>query len=160
MNKEETYRYLDNHGVNYEITEHSAVFNMEELNSVLLAYPDRIAKNLFIRDDKKRNYYLITIKGDKHVDLKQFRKTHALRSLTFASAEDLMTIMRLNPGAVTPLGLLNDEERKITLYLDSAFGNGIVGVHPNDNTATVWLKAKDLMRIISEHGNPVEQTEL
>ena len=73
----------------YEVTEHKAVFNMEELDSVQLPYPEWDAKNLFVRDDKKRNYYLITVKGDKRVDLKEFRRRHGLRALTFASAEDL-----------------------------------------------------------------------
>ena len=155
MTKQETYDYLTEHGVSYETTEHAAVYNMEELDAVELPYPDRDGKNLFVRDDKKRNYYLITVRGDKRVDLKAFRKEHGLRNLSFASADDLMSIMKLTPGAVSPLGFLNDEERKVTLYLDDAFGDGLIGIHPNDNTATVWLKSGDLVRIIEEHGNPV-----
>lgn len=156
MTKEETYQFLTDHGVAYEVTEHGAVFNMAELDAVKLPYPDADAKNLFVRDDKRRNYYLITIKGDKRVDLKDFRKKHELRPLTFASAEELMDIMKVFPGAVTPLGLLSDEEHKVKLYLDEAFGVGPVGIHPNDNTATVWLKTADLVRVIKEHGNDVE----
>ena len=57
MNKQETYRFLKEHGISCEITEHKAVFNMEELDSVALPYPEWDAKNLFVRDDKKRNYY-------------------------------------------------------------------------------------------------------
>ena len=68
-----------------------------------------------------------------------------------------MDIMGLIPGAVTPFGLLNDSECKVTLFLDNDFMNGLglIGVHPNDNTATVWLKAKDLMKLIQQHGNTV-----
>ena len=53
--------------------------------------------------------------------------------------------MHLIPGAVTPLGILNDEERKVKMFLDDYFlkGNGLIGVHPNDNTATVWMQAED-----------------
>ena len=160
MTKQETYEHLTKHGVQYEVTEHEAVFNMEELDAVALPYPDRDAKNLFVRDDKKKNYYLITVRGDKRVDLKEFRKKHQLRNLSFASAEDLMSIMGLIPGAVTPLGLLSDEERKVTLYLDAAFGDGLAGVHPNDNTATVWLKAADIAQLISEHGNTVHIVDI
>ena len=160
MTKQETYDYLAAHGINFEITEHRAVFNMEELDAVELPYPDCDAKNLFVRDDKKRNYYLITVKGDKRVDLKEFRKAHGLRNLSFASADDLMSIMKLILGAVTPLGLLADEDRKVTLYLDAAFGDGLIGVHPNDNTASVWLKASDLVKIIEEHGNTVNIVEI
>ncbi len=160
MTKRETYDYLTDHGVEYEVTEHIAVYNMEELNAVRLPYPDRDAKNLFVRDDKKRNYYLITVKGDKRVDLKEFQQRFGTRKLSFASADDLMAIMGLIPGAVTPLGLLNDGERKAALYLDEAFLGGLVGVHPNDNTATVWMKAEDLIRLIREHGNTVHTVAL
>ena len=160
MTKLETYAFLTKAGIQYEITEHQAVFNMKELETVEQPYPDCDAKNLFVRDDKKRNYYLITVKGDKRLDLKEFRKTQGLRNLSFASPEELMSIMKLIPGAVTPLGLLNDEEHKVTLYLDAAFGDGLIGVHPNDNTATVWLKAAALVRLIENHGNTVYVAEI
>ena len=69
MNKEEIYKYLTDNGVKYEITEHKAVFNMEELGDVELPCPEWDAKNLFVRDDKKSNYYLITMRGGKRVNL-------------------------------------------------------------------------------------------
>ena len=107
--------------------------------------------------DKKQNYYLITVKGEKRVNLKAFRKAQGTRNLSFASAEDLMERLGLIPGAVTPLGVLNDETRSVKVFLDQDFLQepGLVGVHPNENTATVWLKAEDLIRIIREHGNEV-----
>ena len=160
MDKTDIYHYLDEHNIEYEITEHRAVFNMEELDSVDLPYPEWDAKNLFVRDDKKRNYYLITVKGDKRVDLKEFRKQQGLRALSFASAEDLLAIMQLTPGSVSPLGLLNDAEHRVHFYLDAEFTGNKIGVHPNDNTATVWMQTDDLMEIIQTHGNAAEYTRL
>lgn len=162
MNKQEVYDFLKERGIWVEITEHKAVFNMEELDSVELPYPQYDAKNLFVRDDKRKNYYLITVKGDKRVNLKEFRKNNQTRPLTFASEDDLLGIMRLTPGSVTPLGILNDDERKVKFYIDKEFLDelGIIGVHPNENTATVWLKTADLLKIITEHGNEYEVVEL
>lgn len=156
MNKEQTYQYLTEHGVRYETTEHGAVFNMEELAAVELPYPEYDAKNLFVRDEKRRSYYLITVRGDKRVDLKAFRREHGLKNLSFASSEELSGILGLIPGAVTPLGLLNDAERRVKLYLDESFSGHVIGVHPNDNTATVWLAPEELVRLLREHGNEVE----
>lgn len=153
MNKSETYQYLTEQNITYEVTEHKAVFNMEELDSVNLPYPEWDAKNLFVRDDKKRNYYLITVKGNKRVDLKQFRKRYSLRALSFASADELFLIMNLLPGSVTPLGVLNDTECKVHFYLDMEFSGNKIGIHPNDNTSTVWMQADDLMKLIQKHGN-------
>lgn len=160
MNKQETYQYLKDHNIPFEITEHRAVYNMEELDSIDLPYPEGDAKNLFVRDDKKKNYYLITVKGDKRVNLKDFRKAHGLRPLSFASPEDLKKYMDLTPGAVTPLGLLNVEEAPITLYLDSEFKYSIIGIHPNENTATVWLQGDDLVALLRENGCEVEIVEI
>lgn len=157
MNKEEIYNLIKEKGYWHEITEHKAVFTMNEVNDIYVPYPEYDAKNLFVRDDKKRNYYLITVKGNKKVDLKEFRKNNNTRPLSFASENDLMTILNLIPGSVTPLGLLNDQELKISFYLDQEFltGKKIIGVHPNDNTATIWLKVEDLIALIKEHGNEV-----
>ena len=162
MNKQEIYDFIKNKNIWYEITEHKAVYNMDELSEIEIPYPEYDAKNLFVRDDKKRNYYLITVKGNKRVDLKEFKNNNGTRPLSFASEQDLMSIMNLIPGAVTPLGLLNDNELKVIFYLDKEFltDKQIIGVHPNDNTATLWLKVTDLIDIIKKHGNQVNAVEL
>lgn len=157
MNRQQIYDYLQENSIWHEITQHKAVYNMAELAEVPCPYPEADAKNLFVRDDKKQNYYLITVKGEKRVNLKAFRKAQGTRNLSFASAEDLLERLALIPGAVTPLGVLNDETRSVQVFLDQDFLQepGLVGVHPNENTATVWLKTEDLIRIIREHGNEV-----
>jgi Ala-tRNA(Pro) deacylase len=162
MDKTEVYDFLDSKGISYEVTEHKAVYDMEEMAEIGLPYPEDNAKNLFVRDDKKRKYYLITVKGDKRVNLKAFRNAYGTRPLTFASAEDLLAIMKLTPGAVTPLGMLNDDHRQVEFYLDKDFleGNGRIGCHPNENTATVWLNSRDLLNMIEEHGNTVHIVEV
>ena len=73
-----------------------------------------------------------------------------------------MNIMKLIAGSVIPLGLLNDKKLKVIFYLDKDFLNDkqMIGVHPNDNTATLWLKVEDLIDIIKEHGNQVNVVEL
>ena len=163
MDKQQIYDYLKSHKIKFEITEHEAVFNMTELGRVDVPYPGRDAKNLLVRDDKKQNYYLITVKGNKRIDLKQFKKDHGTRHLSFASPDDLLKLMQLTPGAVTPLGLLSNEPATIQFFLDQDFLDdnkkrkdaGIIGIHPCDNTATVWLKTTDLIKLIKDHGNPI-----
>ena len=162
MNKQEIYDFIKSKNIWYEVIEHKAVFNMDELSEIEMPYPEYDAKNLFVRDDKKNNYYLITIKGNKRIDLKEFKTKNNTGRLSFASEQDLMSIMNLIAGSVTPLGLLNDTELKVIFYLDKDFlkDKKIIGVHPNDNTATLWLKVTDLIDIIKEHGNQVNVMEL
>lgn len=162
MNKEEVFDYLSKREIWHEITEHKAVYSMNEISDVVLPYPEADAKNLFVRDDKKRNYYLITVKGNKRVDLKEFRQKHSTRPLSFASENELMEFMGLIPGSVTPFGLLNDRECKVQFFIEDTFFEqpGLIGIHPNDNTATVWLKTDDLISIIKEHGNQVNVVQI
>ena len=70
MDKQGVYRFLQERGIEYECVEHPAAYNMEEMSHIALPYPEADAKNLFVRDEKKRDYYLITVKGSKRVDLK------------------------------------------------------------------------------------------
>ena len=162
MNKPEIYEYLKARGVSHEITEHGAVFSMSELGSVPLPYPDRDAKNLFLLDDKKQRYYLITVMGDKRVDIKAFRRAHGTRPLNFAPPEDLMRLFGTLPGSVSPLGALCDERHEVKVFLDADFfgSSGIIGVHPNENTATVWLNSSDLKSLLEERGASVEITDI
>ena len=152
MNKQEILDYLKEKNVLHKVTEHKAVYNMEEVSQIDIPYHEAEAKNLFVRDDKKRNYYLITVKGNKKVNLKKFRKENNTRALSFASEDELKSIMGVIPGAVTPFGLLNDKELKVKEFAKTGH---LIAVHPNDNTATVYLKAEDLIDIIKEHGNQV-----
>lgn len=157
MNKNDIYKFIKKKRIWYEITEHEKVFNMEDLAKIDLPYPEYDAKNLFVRDEKKENYYLITIKRHKRVDLKEFRSKYNTKRLSFASESDLFDILNLVSGSVGPLGLLNDKDLKVTFYLDEEFTHdkALIGVHPNENTATIWLKTKDLIDIIKEHGNTI-----
>ena len=63
MNKQDIYNFLKEKDIWHEITEHKAVFTINGLKDIDLPYIEYVAKNLFVRDDKKRNYYLITVKS-------------------------------------------------------------------------------------------------
>lgn len=160
MNKQDIYDHFTAAGISFEVTEHEAVYTMEDLAQVPLAHPEAEAKNLFVRDDKKQHYYLITVPGDKRVDLKLFQKQQGLRKLSFGSAEDLTELLALTPGAVTPLGLLNDSVHRVELYLDQSFESRLISIHPNDNTATVSLQTNDLVQILTNHGCTVHIVQI
>lgn len=161
MNKKaDIYEYLNVNNIWYEKINHEAVYNMDELSKIDIPYFDVIAKNLFIRDDKKRNYYLITLKGNKKINLKEFRKSQNTRALSFASEEELQEIMSLTAGSVSPFGLLNDDNLLVHFYIDKDYDDSVIGIHPNDNTETIILKVKDLIEIIATHGNDVKIFEI
>ena len=155
MTRQELIHLLDERGIQYESTEHVPVFTIEEMLEAKLPYPENIAKNLFVRDDKKKNYYLISVQEERKINLKEFQEQFGTRKLSFVSENDLMMILGLIKGSVTPFGLLNDDERKVQFFIGKEFIGGKMGIHPLENTATVWIAADDLIEIIKEHGNQV-----
>ena len=156
MNKEKIYQYLDECKIAYEVFEHPAVYTVAQANNLNLPYPEAGAKNLFLRDDKKRNYYLLTVRDTAPVDFKSLRQKIGSRRLTMASETDLEQILHLSSGSVTPLGLLNDTRHSVQFLLDSSFLGHRIGIHPNENTATVYLKTDDLLTLLDQNGiNPV-----
>lgn len=160
MDKEQTCQFLRDMGIEFERVDHPAVCNMAEMAKIDLPHPEAEAKNLFLRDDRREHFFLLTVRGDRRVDLKEFRRARQTRPLRFASEDELSSLLGLIPGAVTPLGVLNDVEHHVKFFLDRAFADGLVGVHPNDNTATLWLRAEDLIRVVRDHGNEIEYIDL
>ena len=62
---------------------------------------------------------------------------------------------------MTPLGLLNDKACAVKFFIDSSLcgEDGLISVHPCDNSATVCMKTADLIELLREHGTEVEITD-
>ena len=156
VGREEIVALLQEKGVSFELAEHPPVYTIDEMLALSLPHPKDIAKNLFLRDDKKQNYYLIVLREDKKADLKKIRSVLSARPLRFASEEDLEAYLGVTTGAVTPFGLLNDAEHKVRACVDKDLKRGLVGVHPNENTATVYLSAKALVELLQDQGADID----
>ena len=105
---EEVLALLRDRGISFEERHHVPVYTIDEMLALDMPDPEHIAKNLFLRDDKKRNYYLIVSREDRKVDLKALREVLGSRPLSMASENDLWEFLKLRKGAVTPFGVLND----------------------------------------------------
>ena len=161
MGKEEVVGFLRDGGYVFDMVEHEAVFTMEGMEALGLPFGDEVVKNLFLRDDKKRNFYLVVMPEDKPANLKELRTRLEARPLRFASEEDLQQYLGLRGGAVSPFGVLNDEEAVVQVVFDEELkGYDGLGVHPNDNTATLHVKLADMMEIVESHGNSLCFVEL
>ena len=158
---EEVLSLLEELKIPYKLVTHKVVYTMQEMEAIGVEGIEYVAKNLFVRDDKKKNYYIVTVQKDKRVDLKTLKNTLNSRSLSLASEEDLMHYLALEKGAVTPLGVLNDANNTVTVVIDKDLQNSkYIGMHPNENTASVWLTSKDLERVIKHTNNAVLYVDL
>ena len=153
--KQEIKMFLEEKKIPFEWVEHKAVYTIEEMEELGLESMDEIAKNLFLRDQKGKRHFLVVVQGLKQVNLKELGEKLGTK-LSFASEERLEKYMGLKKGAVTPLGVLNDENHVVEVVFDRDLCHAKkVGIHPNDNTATVWLSFKDLKKLIEKLGNNI-----
>lgn len=159
--KAETLQLLDREGIDYKLYEHSAVFTVAEAIAANIPHSEFGAKNLFLRDDKHRAYYLVVLPDQKSISLREIQEHLGSRRLSFASDQDLAAMLGLIPGSVTPLGALNDVEHRVEVIIDQEIVDaGRVTVHPCDNTATVLLATSDLIKLLQRHGSKVRAVAL
>ena len=143
---------LNKLNIKYDMQEHKAVYTVEEMQEIFLDMQGTGCKNLFLNDAKK-NLFLYTLPEDKRADLKTLPEKISSKRLSFANENDLKIYLGLIPGAVTPLGIINDKEQKVTVVLDKELKNKNVLIHPNRNTATISIKYDDLIKFIKYCGN-------
>lgn len=145
----EILNFLDELRIPYEKTEHTPVYTVAESRELHIAdtlngFP---CKNLFLKS-KKGQYFLLVLPAEKRANLKNVASSLALPRLSFASEQELLDILFLHPGSVTPLSLVNDTEQKVTLILDEDLKGKRLLLHPNTNTATISLAFDDLLRFV------------
>lgn len=143
--------------IEYELVEHKAVYTMEDVQKLNIKGKGVEVKNLFLRDEKGKNHYLILAKEDTKIDMKLLKDKINSTRLSFASEERLAKNLSLGRGFVSPFGILNNEDRNVKVFIDDKIKDEKrIGVHPNENTSTIFIATKDIENIIKEHGNFVE----
>ena len=136
-------------GIKFELLGHEAVYTVEESRRLRIfeKISGQPCKNLFLRN-KRGEFFLLVLPADKRADLKLVAKLLNLPRLSFASEAELEEILGLHTGAVTPLGIINDDTKKVRLILDAELQDKILLLHPNTNTATISLAFADLLKVI------------
>ena len=148
--KQLVYDTLADMGISFQSVEHPAVFTIEEMQKLDFPAKSRIAKNLFLRNAKGKRHFLVVVDADQRVNLKQMEQMLDCTKLSFASEERLQKYLGVSKGAISPLGLINDTEHSVELYLDKKLREAeTIGIHPNDNTATVLVNFDDLLKFFS-----------
>ena len=159
--KEEVYSILKDNNVEYELLEHDAVYTIDDMKLVEGMKIENVCKNLFLRDERGKKHFLVVISEEKSADLKDLREKLGTSRLGFASEERLMKYLGLIKGAVTPLGVLNDKECAVQVIFDKDLaGRESLGVHPCDNTATLFLSFDNLKKIIEGTGHTIKYLSL
>ena len=154
--KEKVLKKLYELNIHYKLIDHPAVYTIDTMDELHLNKNGHIVKNLFLKNSNGKKHYLVVLKGDKKADLKSIKSQINSTALSFASEERLEKHLGLSKGAVTPLGIINDDEHLVNIVLDEDLKNEeILGVHPNVNTSTVFISYNDLIKFINSFGNEI-----
>lgn len=157
-----TYDWLDRLQVPYDTYCHPAVFTMEECEAVKSAIGAHVFKNLFLCNRQKTQFYLLLLPAGKPFKTKHLSAQLGCARLSFADAEAMEQLLHIHPGAVSPMGLMNDRENRVRLVVDrDLLEEERVGCHPCVNTATLRLALRDLLEVFAPSvGHPCTLVQL
>ncbi|MFO0415832.1 MAG: prolyl-tRNA synthetase associated domain-containing protein [Pseudomonadota bacterium] len=148
-------------GYEFELFNHPAVFSTADIVNLPEPIPGADTKNLFLRDEKRTRYVLVCVRAEKRVDLKALGKALGIKGITFASPEEMMTLLGVTPGSVCLFALANDQQGRVGAYLDASIVAGeLMQNHPLINTATVVLEVSQIERFCDSVGHKLERLEV
>lgn len=154
VSEKEFLTFLNMNGFSYRHVEHPAVFTCEEAES---HYPESSAtstKNLFLCDKKARRFFLVVTSCEKTVKLDSLASQLGVSHLRFGSEENLMRLLGVTRGSVTMMGLINDIEHTVELWIDNEIWQSEYFLsHPLVNTATLILPKSELERFFALSGH-------
>jgi len=172
MTREETVlNYLREHNIPFTCYNHPEGKTIEEAKRWWRADGSVHCKNLFFRNHKGNRHYLVCFHCDHDLDihdLEQRLKASLVSSglpscgkLSFASSERMLRYLGLEPGSVSPFGLINDTENHVHLFLDINLKQAAaLSFHPNDCRGTVVIAQADFERYLAVVGNTYEYITL
>jgi Ala-tRNA(Pro) deacylase len=145
--------YLNDLGIETTTVGHEPVYTVEEARH-LRRLPGGHCKSLFLRN-KKGRMWLVTTEQDRAIDLATLATSLGARRVGFASPQRLMTYLGVEPGAVSPFGVVNDRDGEVTVVLDRALVEyERLNLHPLDNSMTTSIATLDLIRFLEATGHP------
>ncbi|GAA69437.1 prolyl-tRNA synthetase associated domain-containing protein [Pseudoalteromonas sp. BSi20429] len=137
--------------ITYDAIEHPPLHTSLAADEFMIERPGTRLKNLFLRDNEGKRHFLVITAHNKQLDLKALSKQQGLSRLGFASSERLATYLKVAPGCVSMLALLNDKQNEVSLWVDQdIWGGGLFHCHPFENTQT-WLLSKADLETFFNH---------
>ena len=155
------YEFLDANAVEYERHDHQAVFTVEEAKEFSPKLDGASTKNLFLRDKKGSRHFLVTVPEDKQVDLKALSSKLDSSRLSFASPERMKIHLGIEPGAVSLLALVNDQDQNVEAFIDQEIWQAdAILCHPLVNTSTLVIPRKDMVQFLEKTGHGLNLIEI
>ncbi len=128
---------------------HGPVITVEEMTPYMVGVPGLSAKNLFLKEKKSGDYFLLSARSTLPIELNKIAKTLGFKAFRFASEEELVNYLGVKAGCVTPLAVINDVSRKVKVMFDAGFQTSehivVHGVEPDFNASSFSLRLEDVL---------------
>lgn len=149
--------YLNENGLEYSWYRHDEAPTIEIARTQWRADGSKHCKNLFFRNHKGNRHYLVILDCERDLQIRDLEQRLHQGKLSFASPQRMEKYLGLQPGSVSPFGLINDTENHVHLFIDENLKKEkSLSFHPNDNHATVVISQTEFMRYLSMVGNSYE----
>jgi len=157
----ELYDLLNKLDIKFEYYEHPPLATIDDA----LAYWDNIdagkCKNIFFRNHKGNRHYLVILEHLSQLNIHDLEKRLKQGKLSFSSDKRLKKYLGLEPGSVSPFGLINDTEKHVHLFIDEKLMDyQKLAFHPNINTATLVISQTGFLSFLEYTGNSFEILKL
>jgi len=157
----ELYRLLENLSIDYEYHEHPPVATIADALIHWKTFSCGRCKNIFFRNHKGDRHYLVILEHLRQLDIHDLEKRLRQGKLSFASDERLKKYLGVEPGSVSPFGLINDTAHHVHLFIDEKLDEfERLSFHPNINTASLIISKADFIRFLQHQGNGYEFIKL
>ena len=148
------FSFLDSINIKYQRFDHPAVFTCQPVNELIPDLPGTKTKNLFLRDNKGKRHFLVSVPDHVTVDLKSLTLILKVDRLGMASSERLKKHLGLDPGSVSLLGVVNDSARSVEIIIDRELWKAhALQCHPLINTSTLEIAVSDMEKIFANSGH-------
>jgi Ala-tRNA(Pro) deacylase len=153
----ELYRLFERLAIQFEYHEHPPLATIEDARIHWKDYNSGRCKNIFFRNHKGDKHYLVILEHLRQLNIKDLEKRLKQGKLTFASDQRLKKYLGVEPGSVSPFGIINDTEKHVHLFIDEKLKEfDRLAFHPNINTASLVISKSDFLKFLEYTGNTFE----
>jgi Ala-tRNA(Pro) deacylase len=157
----ELFEILEQLDIPFEYHEHPPLATIEDAKIHWKDYNSGRCKNIFFRNHKGNRHYLVILEHLRQLDIHDLEKRLHQGKLSFASDQRLKKYLGLEPGSVSPFGLINDKEIHVYLFIDEKLNESErLAFHPNVNTASIVVSKSDFLKFLEFTGNSYEFIKL
>ena len=161
IGQKKLYDLLEKLSIEFEYHEHPPVATIEDAKIHWKDLNSGRCKNIFFRNHKGNRHYLVILEHLRQLNIRDLEKRLKQGKLTFASDQRLKKYLGVEPGSVSPFGLINDESLHVHVFIDEKLSEfDRLSFHPNINTASLVISKADFLKFLNYLGNTYEFIKL